>query len=70
MWHDKLIKVVWNHQTSVSRSTGFTTFKLLFGDEAVSPEEVKRKSAIVIGAAEDTNNIKVSKDTIAEVILR
>jgi transposase InsO family protein len=34
-WPDELIKVVWNHNTYVSRSTGFTLFKLLFGDEAI-----------------------------------
>jgi hypothetical protein len=32
-WLDELVKVVWNHNTLVSRSTGFTPFKLLFGDE-------------------------------------
>jgi transposase InsO family protein len=31
-WPDELIKVVWNHNTVFSRSTGFTPFKLLFGD--------------------------------------
>jgi hypothetical protein len=36
-WPDELIKVVWNHNTVVSRSTGFTPFKLLFGDEAITP---------------------------------
>jgi hypothetical protein len=40
-WPDKLIKVVWNHNTIVSRSTGFTPFKLLFGDEAITPEEAR-----------------------------
>jgi hypothetical protein len=30
-WPEKLIKVVWSHNTIVSRSTGFTPFKLLFG---------------------------------------
>jgi hypothetical protein len=29
-WLDELIKVVWNHNTAISRSTGFTPFKLLF----------------------------------------
>jgi hypothetical protein len=29
-WPDELVKVVWNHNTIVSRSTGFTPFKLLF----------------------------------------
>jgi hypothetical protein len=41
-WLDELIKVVWNHNTIVSRSTGFTPFKLLFGDEAITPEEARR----------------------------
>ena len=31
-WPDELIKVVWSHNTTISRSTGFTPFKLLFGD--------------------------------------
>jgi hypothetical protein len=38
-WPDELVKVVWNHNTFVSRSTGFTLFKLLFGDEAITLEE-------------------------------
>jgi hypothetical protein len=29
-WIDELVKVVWNHNTVISRSTGFTPFKLLF----------------------------------------
>jgi transposase InsO family protein len=37
-WIEELIKFVWNHSTSISRSTGFTPFKLLFEDEAVTPE--------------------------------
>jgi hypothetical protein len=40
-WLDELAKVVWNHNTVVSRSTGFTTFKLLFRDEAITPEEAR-----------------------------
>jgi hypothetical protein len=40
-WPDKLMKVVWNHNTAISRSTGFTPFKLLFGDEAITPEEAR-----------------------------
>jgi hypothetical protein len=40
-WPDDIIKVVWSHNTTVSRSTGFTPFKLLFGDEAITPEEAK-----------------------------
>jgi transposase InsO family protein len=40
-WPDELVKVVWNHNTVVSRSTGFTPFKLLFGDEAITPEKAR-----------------------------
>jgi hypothetical protein len=43
-WPDELIKVVWNHNTVVSRSTGCTLFKLLFGDEAITPEEARTGS--------------------------
>jgi transposase InsO family protein len=43
-WPDELVKVVWNHNTVVSRSTGFTLFKLLFGDEAITSEEAKAGS--------------------------
>jgi transposase InsO family protein len=38
-WTEELIKVVWNHNTSTSRSTSFTPFELLFGDEVVSPKK-------------------------------
>jgi transposase InsO family protein len=38
---DELVKVVWNHNTVVLRSTGFTLFKFLFGDEAITLEEAK-----------------------------
>jgi hypothetical protein len=41
-WPDELIKVVWIHNTTISRSTGFTPFKLLFGDEAITQKKLKR----------------------------
>jgi hypothetical protein len=44
--------VVWSHNTTTSRSTGFTPFKLLFGDEAVTPEEAKTGSIRVVASAE------------------
>jgi hypothetical protein len=40
-WPEELIKVVWSHNIVVSRSTGFTPFKLLFGDEAITSEEAR-----------------------------
>jgi hypothetical protein len=52
-WPDELIKVVWNHNNAVSRSTGFTPFKLLFGDEAITPEEARTGSIRTIAPKED-----------------
>jgi hypothetical protein len=63
-WPDKLINVVWSHNTTASRSTGFTPFKLLFGDEAITPEEAKIGSIRTIALAEDEVDYQVTKDTI------
>jgi hypothetical protein len=63
-WLDELIKVVWSHNTTTSRSTGFTPFKLLFGDEAITPEEAKTGLIRTIASAEDGADYQVTKDTI------
>jgi hypothetical protein len=63
-WSDELIKVVWNHNTVVSRSTGFTPFKLLFGDEAISLEEARTGSIRTSALAEDEEDCKITKGTI------
>jgi hypothetical protein len=63
-WRDELMKVVWSHNTTVSRSTGFTPFKLLFGDEAITPEEVKAGSIRTSASAEDEADYHIAKDTI------
>ena len=43
-WVEEMTKVVWSHNTSESRTTGFTPFRLLFAEEAVLPEEVMHGS--------------------------
>jgi transposase InsO family protein len=63
-WPNELIKVVWSHNTTASRSIGFTPFKLLFGDEAITPEEAKTGSIRTITSAEDEVDYQVTKDTI------
>jgi hypothetical protein len=63
-WPDELIKVVWSHNTTASRLKGFTPFKLLFGDEAITSEEAKIGSIITIAPAEDEADYQVTKDTI------
>jgi transposase InsO family protein len=61
---DELIKVVWSHNTTASRTTWFTPFKLLFGDEAITPEEAKAGSIRTTASAEDEADYQVTKDTI------
>jgi len=43
-WVDELPRVIWSHNTTISRTTGFTPFKLLYGEEAMLPEEIKHES--------------------------
>ena len=43
-WADELPKVIWSHNTLESRTTKFTPFRLLYGAEAMTPEELKNRS--------------------------
>jgi hypothetical protein len=63
-WPDELIKVVWNHNTVVSWSTGFTPFNLLFDDEAITPEEARTGSIRTKASTEDEGDCQITKDTI------
>jgi hypothetical protein len=69
-WPNELIKVVWNHNTTVSRSTGFTPFKILFGDEAITSEEARTGSIRTIASTEDEADCQITKDTIEGTILQ
>ena len=68
-WPDELIKVVWSHNTTISRSTGFTPFKLLFGDEAITLEEAKAGSIRTMASTEDKADYSVAKDAIEGIML-
>jgi transposase InsO family protein len=63
-WLDELVKVVWSHNTVVSRSTGFTPFKLMFGDEAITPEEARTGSIRTLALTEDETDCQITKYTI------
>jgi hypothetical protein len=69
-WPDELIKVVWSHNTKISRSTGFTPFKLLFGDEAITPDEAKAGSIRTVALVEDEADYSVAKDVIEGIRLQ
>jgi hypothetical protein len=69
-WVDKLPKVICSHNTTVSRATGFTPFRLLFGTKAMMPEEIKNESMRVLKAKEiEEVDQKVEKDMIELTIL-
>jgi len=64
-WIDELPRVILSHNTTESRTTKFTPFKLLYGEDAVTPEGIRLKSwrtSEEAGAAEE--DIKPSIDTI------
>jgi hypothetical protein len=56
--------VTWSHNTIVSRSIGFTPFNVLFGDEAITPEEARAGSIKTLASTEDEVDCQVTKDTI------
>jgi hypothetical protein len=69
-WVDKLPRVIWSHNTTMSRATGFTPFRLLFGTKAMTPEEIKNESMRVLKAKEiEEADHKVEKDMIELTIL-
>jgi hypothetical protein len=39
-----MLRVIWSHNTTVCIATNFTSCRLLFGAEAVLPEEIKHQS--------------------------
>jgi hypothetical protein len=69
-WPEELIKVAWSHNTTISRSTGFIPFKLLFGDKAITLEEAKAGSIRTVASAEDKADYSVAKDAIEGIRLQ
>jgi hypothetical protein len=43
-WVEVMPRAIWSHNTTVCRATNFTPSWLLFGAEAVLPEEIKHQS--------------------------
>ena len=62
----------WSHNTTTSRSTGFTPFKLLFGDEAITPEEAKAGSIRIVASAESDSEAaySIEKDALEGIRLQ
>jgi hypothetical protein len=62
-WADELSRVIWLHNTTESRTTKFTPFRLLYGAEAMCPEELANESArVLVGSSRE--NEEVDKDLV------
>jgi hypothetical protein len=62
-WVDELSRVIWSHNTTESRTTKFTLFRLLYGAEAMCPEEFANESARVL-VGNSRENEEVDKDLV------
>jgi len=40
-WAQELVTLVWGHNISRTKTIGFTPFRLLYGKEQITPEELK-----------------------------
>jgi hypothetical protein len=63
---DELSKVVWVHNTTVSRSTNFSPFKLLYGEEAMTPEEIQFQGPRINIEVIDEDQQITNKDLLEE----
>jgi hypothetical protein len=62
-WVDELSRVVWSHNTTESRTTKFAPFRLLYGAEAMCPEELNNESARVL-AGSSRESEEADKDLV------
>lgn len=65
LWPEELQKALWALRTSPTRTTGFSPFKLLFGDETMTPAEFATGSYRTIARA-DSAGQEVSLNLLEE----
>lgn len=61
-WLDQLTKVIWGLNTTETRCTCFMLFKLMYGTEAMTPQELKFKSPRVENSLASETNESVGID--------
>ena len=63
-WADLLPEAVWALNTTECRATGFTPFRLLYGSEAMTPQEIKHGSPRTSASAVPDVDEPTCKDLI------
>jgi hypothetical protein len=63
-WTDQLPEVIWALNTTESRATGFTPFRLMYGSKAMTPQELKHGSPRTSPTATPNVNELTSEDFI------
>jgi hypothetical protein len=63
-WAKELPREVWSHNTSIGRAMKFIPFKLLYGEEPVTPEEIKLHSSKTRAEAKNNPTEAESKDLL------
>lgn len=66
-WPEDLLSVLWALRTTVVWATGMTPFRLVYGDEPMTPSEVGVNSPRVIFDQEDEQGRKVSLEMLDEI---
>ena len=68
-WIDVLPNVLWSIRTKVNRPTSFTPFRLLYGSEAVTPEELKLGSLRTTQSTSREMSEGATKHSVSEEML-
>jgi hypothetical protein len=63
-WVEELPRAVWSHNTSICTATKFNPFKLLYGEEPITPEEIKLHSTRTKTEATHSPSEAKSKDLV------
>jgi hypothetical protein len=67
-WAEELPRVIWSHNTTTTRTTQFSPFKLLYGEEAMLPEQLCLGTLSDIPSSDE--DLKASVQNIEEVCLQ
>jgi ribonuclease HI len=66
-WPEDLLSVLWALRTTVVRSTGMTPFRLVYGDEAMTPSEVGAHSPRMIFDQKDEEGREITLEMLDEI---